>query len=439
LLNLTGASEVKCQLGKKAMQNLSRTLNMATCQDTDAESCASTIDIVHEQSSLGGQQEGDRDDVCESDDEYPSWKTDDGAETMPPTLDGSFSSEMTQDGSFRMPQIQDIDAESGASTIDVVHEQSSLGGQQEGDRDRDEVCESDDEYSAWKTDDGESDGEVSLVTTDSWKTLPPTQDVSAVEIQNHNFIMMPMYPLLPVVVPGDVYRDSQAEQLMAYAAHLEHAAAVLRAAAAVAAAESTAGGACTMHFSTVGHAHQSAHEQREEISCEEIPVACNHTPRSDGVDMFEERVAMDTPLRTTVMLRNIPNNYTRDVLLHLIGNEGFSMSYDFMYLPMDFKKDANLGYAFLNLVNPEEALRFQSHFHGFNGWGSASEKVAEVSWAEPLQGLEAYIERYRNSPVMHPERPEDHKPLLFSQGQCVPFPKPTRQLRAPRWKLHRHS
>jgi hypothetical protein len=151
--------------------------------------------------------------------------------------------------------------------------------------------------------------------------------------------------------------------------------------------------------------------------------------------MFEERVAMDTPLRTTVMLRNIPNNYTRDVLLHLIGNEGFSMSYDFMYLPMDFKKDANLGYAFLNLVNPEEALRFQSHFHGFNGWGSASEKVAEVSWAEPLQGLEAYIERYRNSPVMHPSMPDDRKPLLFSKGRRVPFPAPTKPIRLPRMKV----
>merc|ERR1719321_875490 len=55
--------------------------------------------------------------------------------------------------------------------------------------------------------------------------------------------------------------------------------------------------------------------------------------------------------RTTVMLRNIPNNYTRAKLLELLDKEGFLACYDFIYLPMDFKRNANLGYAFLNLVS----------------------------------------------------------------------------------------
>ena len=51
-----------------------------------------------------------------------------------------------------------------------------------------------------------------------------------------------------------------------------------------------------------------------------------------------------------VMLRNLPNNYTRDMFLSLLDEEGLSELYDFVYLPMDFCRDANLGYAFVNLV-----------------------------------------------------------------------------------------
>merc|ERR1719163_748335 len=36
----------------------------------------------------------------------------------------------------------------------------------------------------------------------------------------------------------------------------------------------------------------------------------------------------------TVMLRNLPNNYTRAMLLKLIDSEGFGGKYDFVYLVM---------------------------------------------------------------------------------------------------------
>ncbi|CAE7888089.1 ML3 [Symbiodinium necroappetens] len=49
------------------------------------------------------------------------------------------------------------------------------------------------------------------------------------------------------------------------------------------------------------------------------------------------------PTRTTVMLRNIPNNYTRDMFLELLDQHGFAGRYDFAYLPCDFCRDANLG------------------------------------------------------------------------------------------------
>lgn len=138
--------------------------------------------------------------------------------------------------------------------------------------------------------------------------------------------------------------------------------------------------------------------------------------------------------RTTIMLRNIPNNYNRDMVLELLDAEGFATRYDFVYLPMDFHRTAGLGYAFVNLVSVSTAEEMKSHFHGFTAWKLASQKVCEVAWGEPLQGLEAHIERYRNSPVMHEDVPDKYKPVLYRNGERIPFPAPTKRLRPPRVK-----
>eukprot|EP00427_Karlodinium_veneficum_P022513 CAMPEP_0169108412 /NCGR_PEP_ID=MMETSP1015-20121227/25414_1 /TAXON_ID=342587 /ORGANISM="Karlodinium micrum, Strain CCMP2283" /LENGTH=251 /DNA_ID=CAMNT_0009170033 /DNA_START=75 /DNA_END=831 /DNA_ORIENTATION=+ len=97
---------------------------------------------------------------------------------------------------------------------------------------------------------------------------------------------------------------------------------------------------------------------------------------------------------TTVMLRNIPNNITRAGLLELFNCNDFpTTSISFIYLPMDFKRDADLGYAFVDLVSAQEAGRFFEVFQGFEGWGLASEKVGEVCWGQPLQGLDKHIDQ----------------------------------------------
>jgi len=134
---------------------------------------------------------------------------------------------------------------------------------------------------------------------------------------------------------------------------------------------------------------------------------------------------------TTVMLRNLPNDYSRDMLLELLDSEGFAECYDFVYLPIDFKKQAGLGYAFLNLLTHDDAERLRTKLQGFSGWKCPTQKVLQVSWSQPLQGLAANIERYKNSPVMHQDVPEHFKPLLFKDGQQVLFPQPAKRIRPP--------
>jgi hypothetical protein len=134
---------------------------------------------------------------------------------------------------------------------------------------------------------------------------------------------------------------------------------------------------------------------------------------------------------TTVMLRNLPNDYTRDMLLELLQERGFYGHFDFVYLPFDFKKRAGLGYAFLNLVNHQAAVCAMAALAGYCAWKVKSNKVLQVTWSTQVQGLKANIERYKNSPVMHPDVPERFKPMIFVSGIPTAFPPPTKVIQAP--------
>jgi len=124
------------------------------------------------------------------------------------------------------------------------------------------------------------------------------------------------------------------------------------------------------------------------------------------------------------------------MLLELLESEGFGGYFDFVYLPIDFQSNSGLGYAFLNFISTAVAARFCEHFTGFTGWSTGSDKVCKVTWSDALQGLDLHIERYRNSPVMHESVPQDQRPMLFRGAVQIPFPPPTRTIRAPR-RWHR--
>jgi len=137
---------------------------------------------------------------------------------------------------------------------------------------------------------------------------------------------------------------------------------------------------------------------------------------------------------TTLMLRNIPNGYSRDMLRELLDEEGFEGCFDLLYVPWDFLRLAGLGYAFVNFTCHEHAEYAKQQLQGFSDWKFASEKVCEIAWGSPLQGLNAHVEHYRNSPVMHKSVPECYKPILLKRGLRQPFPVPTKPVRAPRMK-----
>merc|ERR1719379_690789 len=137
---------------------------------------------------------------------------------------------------------------------------------------------------------------------------------------------------------------------------------------------------------------------------------------------------------TTAMMRNIPPEYTRTKLLELVDSAGFTATYDLVYLPIEFRSETNLGYAFINFTKHEDADKFKEKFQGFKDWYVTSDKVCEVGWSDVIQGTADHIERYRNSPVMHESVPDEFKPALFKDGVRQSFPAPTKKIRAPRQK-----
>jgi len=128
---------------------------------------------------------------------------------------------------------------------------------------------------------------------------------------------------------------------------------------------------------------------------------------------------------TTVMLRNIPLKYNREALLADLDARGFTNTYDFFYLPIDFHTGNNVGYAFINFDSPATVARLKGIYDGLQ-LSADSAKICAVSDAKG-QGKLKNIDQYRNSSVMNME--DRYQPIVLENGVRQPFPPPTRSLK----------
>lgn len=181
---------------------------------------------------------------------------------------------------------------------------------------------------------------------------------------------------------------------------------------------------------------RSSHSQRMECKLHQPSSASSASTELGTESDGSSDEKLEQEWRTTVMLRNLPNNYTRAMLLKHIDDKGFAGSYDFFYLPIDFNSQACLGYAFINLCSPEHACALMTTFDGFSQWFIPTRKRCMVGWSDPHQGFQSNVERYKNSPVMHKDMPDAFKPCVFdSEGGRASFPAPTKRVRCPRLRV----
>lgn len=144
---------------------------------------------------------------------------------------------------------------------------------------------------------------------------------------------------------------------------------------------------------------------------------------SNEYELNIDNVMQGIDQRTTIMIRNIPNKYTQTAVLEEI-NQNFTGTYDFFYLPIDFKNKCNVGYAFINFVDYKSIVPFVCKYQGRRWNNFNSEKVCAISYAR-IQGKASMISRFQNSSLM--EKSDEFRPLLFessgaNRGKPEPFP-----------------
>ena len=132
-----------------------------------------------------------------------------------------------------------------------------------------------------------------------------------------------------------------------------------------------------------------------------------------------EMIRAQLDLRTTCMVRNIPNKYTQKMLLKMVDVQ-FANSYDFFYLPVDFKNKCNVGYAFVNFIDPQTIPSFMTAFDKKRWDRFNSEKICRVTYAR-LQGKDMLMDHFKSSSIM-----QQHKNLrpFFKVNETAPFVPP---------------
>lgn len=105
---------------------------------------------------------------------------------------------------------------------------------------------------------------------------------------------------------------------------------------------------------------------------------------------------------TTCMLKNIPNKYSRAMLVDRMLAL-FAGTVNFIYMPIDFSTECNVGYAFINFRTRAAADKFTKEFDSVHTKeclpGYNSNKIAQVSLAA-VQGLRANMDHLSKSALL---------------------------------------
>jgi len=142
------------------------------------------------------------------------------------------------------------------------------------------------------------------------------------------------------------------------------------------------------------------------------------TPENQYVISFD-KIISNKDKRTTLMIRNIPNKYTISALMDEI-NSCFEGKYDFLYLPLDYKNNCNLGFAFINFINPLHILMFHDLFCGKKWKKYNSVKKCDLSYAK-FQGKKELTTHFENMLMNNNQTvQDDKKPIILTP----PFPLP---------------
>eukprot|EP00727_Mastigamoeba_balamuthi_P006094 m51a1_g2103 hypothetical protein (634) ;mRNA; f:1600336-1604250 len=125
---------------------------------------------------------------------------------------------------------------------------------------------------------------------------------------------------------------------------------------------------------------------------------------------------------TTVMLRCLPPQLTRDELVRMLGAH-HAGTFDVVYMPLDAQRRGNLGYAFVNLVSAEFVRPLVDEFDGLRWERFGSALVCAVSMSRG-QGLRRFVCEFQQVATLGPERAcrLRSEVSIAVNGRIMPFP-----------------
>lgn len=144
---------------------------------------------------------------------------------------------------------------------------------------------------------------------------------------------------------------------------------------------------------------------------------------SERISSLSESLIFDKPLeltvdinkvislmdrRTTVMIKNIPNKFNKDMLLGII-DQNFKGTYDVFILPTDVNKCKNFGYAFINFTNSYFIPYFYFMFNRKMWSSTNSQKICEITYSK-IQGKNNLFSHYPNKIIYFNEETKEVTP-----------------------------
>ena len=117
-----------------------------------------------------------------------------------------------------------------------------------------------------------------------------------------------------------------------------------------------------------------------------------------------ENIINEIDQRTTLMIKNIPHYTSQNSLMYIFNNQGYKDEFNFFYLPIDFTKNMNAGYAFINFKNAKSIIKFYLEFNE-KPWKFNQNKKCYLSYAR-IQGFRAITQHFQNSGIMNQENNE---------------------------------
>ncbi len=140
-------------------------------------------------------------------------------------------------------------------------------------------------------------------------------------------------------------------------------------------------------------------------------------PEETGVDLNLKinKVISCEDMRTTIMIKNIPNKFNRELLLEIIDHH-FKGTYDTFVLPTDVNKYKNFGYSFINFTSSYYIPYFYFIFNKKKWAGTNSKKVCELTYSK-VQGKNDLFKHYP-SKIIYDNK--DSKMVTPEQNYIIP-------------------